>query len=212
MSKQLVIIGNSGAARECYWLAQDCIKAGQDLTFKGFLAFEAYSGNLAELAPLLLGDDDAYIPAPGDVFAIGIGLPDLRYKVYEKWKRKGAEFINLIHPTVSLIGDVKLGEGNILACASYVSCNAALGNGNYLNGSVVVGHDVTIGDCNFFGTFSLLLGGAKIGSRNSFGIHSAAMPHARIGDDNTILPAAYIYKGCQNKKVMNGNPAVNIKD
>lgn len=211
MSKNLVIIGNSGAARECYWLARDCIKAGQDLTFKGFLAFEGHAGNLAELSPFLLGNDDAYFPAPDDVFAIGIGLPTLRCRAYEKWKKKGADFVNLIHPTVPVTGDVKMGEGNILAHSSYLSCNVVLGNCNYLNGSVVVGHDVIIGDCNFFGTFCLLLGGAKIGSRNSFGIHSAAMPHARIGNDNTILPAAYVYKGCRNEKTMAGNPAINIK-
>lgn len=211
MNKQLVIIGNSGAARECYWLAQDCIKAGQKMTFKGFLAFESYSGDLADLSPFLIGDDDAYSPGPEDVFAIGIGLPGLRCKVYEKWKKKDVEFINLIHPTVPIIGDVKLGDGNIIACASYISCNATLGNANYLNGSVVIGHDVIVGDCNFFGTFSLLLGGARVGNRNSFAIHSAAMPHAHIGNDNTILPAAYIYKGCRNEKVMAGNPAINIK-
>lgn len=212
VSKNLVIIGNSGAARECYWLARDCVKAGQDMVFKGFLAFEGHVGNLAELSSFLLGNDDAYISEPDDVFAIGIGQPALRCKAYAKWKKKGAEFINLIHPTVPIIGDVRLGEGNIIACASYISCNSTLGNANYLNGSVVVGHDVIIGDCNFFGTFSLILGGARVGDRNSFAIHSAAMPGAHVGNDNTILPATYIYKGCRDGKVMAGNPAVNIKD
>lgn len=211
MTRKLVIIGSSGAARECYWLARDCMETRPDMAFKGFLAFEGHPANLADLSQFLLGNDDAYLPALDDVFAIGIGLPTLRRKVYEKWKKKGAEFINLIHPTVPIIGDVKIGEGNLVAHSSYLSCNTVLGNANYLNGSVVVGHDAIIGDYNFFGTFSLILGGARIGSCNNFGIQSAAMPGSRIGNDNTLLSGAHVYKGCRDGKVMAGNPAVNIR-
>ncbi len=212
MSKELVIIGNSGAARECYWLAQDCIEAGLDLVFKGFLAFEGHAGNLCELQGLALGNDADYVPEANDVFAIGIGLPALRWRAYHKWKERGAAFINLIHPTVPIAQSAFLGEGNILARASYLSCNAILGNGNYLNGSVVVGHDAWIGDCNFLGTFSMILGGAHVGDRNSFSVQTVLMPHARVGNDNTILPAACIYKGCRDAKIMAGNPALNIKN
>lgn len=212
MSKNLIIIGNSGAARECYWLAQDCIAAGQDMVFKGFLAFEGFEGNLCELSHFELGSDAAYTPTPDDVFIIGLGQPALRSQAYHKWKEKGARFVNLIHPGVPIVGNAALGEGNILACGSYLSCDSVLGNANYLNGSVVVGHDAIIGDCNFFGTFSLILGGARIGDRNSFAIHSAVMPGARIGNDNIAMPAAYIYKGCRNGKIMAGNPAINIKN
>lgn len=210
MKKRLVIIGNAGAARECYWLVRDIIEQTSDLELKGFLAFEGNPGNLCELAEYSMGSDEEYRAEQGDVFAIGIGLPALRLKAFRKWKERGAQFVNLIHPTVRLIGEVSLGEANILACASCISCNTSIGDANYLNGSVVIGHDVHIGDANFFGPFSMVLGNAAVGTANSFGVRAVAMDKAVIGDSNIIAPGAYVYKGCGNGCRMHGNPALNI--
>lgn len=208
MRKKLVILGNSGAARECYWLARDCMAAGLDVEFKGFLSFEGYKGDLQELAALDLGVDDAYQPDDEDVFVIGIGIPELRRKAFCKWKDKGARFINLIHPQAQIIGNSTIGEGNIIACNSYISCNSTLGDANYLNGSVVLGHDVHVGSYNFWGPFGMVLGGARIGSCNTFGVFSIILANARVGDANKIAPAACLYKGCGNQSVMGGNPAL----
>lgn len=212
MKKRLLIIGNSGAARECYWLAKDCIAAGEDMEFGGFLSFEGYQGELHELVDYSLGVDDEYRPTGRDVFVIGIGRPALRRKAFLKWKSRGAQFLNLIHPLARLIGSVSLGEANILACGSYVSCNTTIGDANYLNGSVVIGHDATIGDYNFFAPCTSILGGAAVGSENTFGVHSVLFEHGSIGDNNTIVPGSYVYKGCGNAKVMMGNPALVIGD
>jgi NDP-sugar pyrophosphorylase family protein len=205
-----VILGNAGAARECFWLLRDVMKERDDVFFKGFLAFEGYAGKLRELADLALGPDDAYIFAPDDVFIIGIGLPALRLKAFHKWKDRGARFMNLTHPTVRRVAEADAGEGNVLAHNCHISCNVTLGNANYLNGSVVVGHDSRIGDGNFFGPFAVVLGDAAIGSGNSFGVHSVVLAGARIGNGNTIAPGAYVYKGCGDNRVLAGNPALNV--
>ncbi|MDL2207196.1 acetyltransferase [Desulfovibrio sp. OttesenSCG-928-F20] len=210
MKKQLVIIGNSGAARECYWLAHEIIERESNLEFKGFLSFEGHQGDLRDLAEWSLGTDDNYSPRQEDVFIIGIGMPALRLKAFHKWKDRGARFMNLIHPNVQFIGKVSLGEGNILACGTYISCNAVLGDANYLNGSVVVGHDSRIGDGNFFGPFSMVLGDVSIGSANSFGVRSVVLSGAKIGDGNMVAPGAYLLKGCGNGRVMAGNPAQDM--
>ena len=208
---KVLIIGNSGSARECYWLLQDVLQEQSGLAFKGFLSFEGYTGDLRELAALELGVDDSYDPCDDDIFIIGIGLPALRLKAFAKWKEKGARFMNLIHPTVKLVGEISLGEANILAHGCHISCNSALGDANYCNGSVVVGHDSHIGHGNFFAPFSIVLGEARIGSGNSFGVHSVVLAGAKIGNHNTIAPGAYVYKGCGDNAVMAGNPALNIK-
>lgn len=208
MKKKLVILGNSGAARECYWLALECIDAGLHAEVKGFLSFEGHRGDLRELAHMDLGIDDAYRPEHDDRFVIGIGIPELRQKAFCKWKSRGATFANLIHPQARLVGNPALGEGNIVACNSFISCDSALGDANYLNGSVVIGHDVRIGNYNFWGPFSMVLGGARIGSRNSFGVFSVVLAHAKVGDANTIAPGACLYKGCGDGNVMGGNPAL----
>jgi len=209
--RQLVIIGNAGAARECLWLLGEVAPREPDLTFKGFLAFEGYAGDLRELSRLQLGNDDEYCAAPGDVFVIGIGMPALRAKAWAKWKERGAVFINLIHPACFMAKDISMGEGNIITPACSFSCNVTVGNANYFNGGVVVGHDTRIGDANFFSTYSVIGGNALVGSRNSFGVGAAALERTKIGNDNIIAPGSCLYKGCLDNALMAGNPALNIK-
>ncbi|CAK7027855.1 MAG: hypothetical protein DELT_02652 [Desulfovibrio sp.] len=210
MGRQVVIIGNSGAARECYWNARDVL--GDAFSFRGFLSFEGFSGKLKELANLEMGYDDSYTPGPEDDFIIGIGNPALRAKAYAKWKERGARFLTLIHPFSFIPPDTIMGEANIITCACHFSCNVAIGNANYFNGNVVLGHDVSVGDANFFGAFSLVMGGVEVGSRNAFGVRSAALPSAKMGDDNTVAPGAFVYKGCGNGRLMAGNPALDVSE
>lgn len=208
--RTVVIIGNSGAARECRWILKSMEEGSGDLVFKGFLSFEGYQGDLKELSGMLLGDDDAFTASRDDVFAIGIGNPELRLRAYHKWKARGVSFLTLLHPECTLLPETRFGEANIFAQNTYLSCNTLLGNANYLNGSVVIGHDVTVGDGNFFAPFSMVLGNARIGSGNSFGVRATALAGAKIGNNNTIAPGAYIYKGCRDNCLMAGNPACDI--
>ena len=208
--RNVVIIGNSGAARECHWLLGDIAQHEPDLAFKGFLAFEGYAGDLRGLSHLQLGNDDDYVPEPGDVFVIGIGEPKLRQNAFDKWKQRGAAFINLIHPFTRIHQDVQIGEANIVSCACSIACGSVIGNANYLNGAIILGHDVRIGNANFFAPGVIAIGEVSIGSRNSFGVHSTVLAKAKIGNDNTIAPGAFIYKGCRHNTIMAGNPALRV--
>lgn len=210
MSRNIVIIGNSGAARECHWFLREVMTASSGMSFKGFLSFEGYKGNLMELSHLELGIDDDYTPAPQDEFIIGLGSPALRAKVFHKWKARGARFMNLIHPLSLVSESASMGEGNIITVGCILSCNTNIGHANFLNGHVIIGHDVNMGDANFFGPGSKILGSVSIGSVNSFGTNSVALVKARIGDNNMIAPGAYIYKGCRDNCLMSGNPARKI--
>jgi hypothetical protein len=60
--RNVIIIGNAGAARECRWLLGEAGQREPDLAFKGFLAFEGYAGDLRGLAHLQIGNDDEYVP------------------------------------------------------------------------------------------------------------------------------------------------------
>ncbi|MDL2307133.1 transferase [Desulfovibrio sp. OttesenSCG-928-C06] len=210
MRRELVIIGNSGAARECYWLAQDMIKVGADFTFKGFLAFEGYEGDLKELSGYFLGSDDEYTPDTHDVFSIGIGHAELRRRVYSKWKDRGVVFKNLIHPTAAIQESSSLGEANIVARDAAISCNVNVGCCNFINGGVIIGHDVNIGDVNIFAPRSVILSDVTIGANNLFGAQSVVFPGATVGNNNILAAGAFLYKGCRDKNVMAGNPAHKV--
>ncbi|WP_291332482.1 transferase [Desulfovibrio sp.] len=212
--QRLKIIGNSGAARECYWLFQDMCAADASLKtrcrFHGFLSWRNYSGDLKKLQNMFLGDALDYSINDEDIFVIGIGNPNLREDVYVTMKSRGASFFTLCHPLADINPDSNVGEANIFQRNSTVFCDVSLGNANYLNGAVNLSHDATVGDYNFVGPFSLILGNCSVGSRNLLAARTTLLPGARIGDDNIIAPSSVIYKGCRNNCRLAGNPALTI--
>lgn len=211
---QVIIIGNSGAARECYWLLDDMVRSAPGLRnyyiFKGFLAWNGYQGDLKKMAHFLLGDARDYSPSTDELFVIGIGQPNLRKAVFEDFKERGANFLTLVHPWSDISPVAEVGEANIFQRGSSVHCDVCIGNANYFNGAINVGHDVEIGDYNFIGPASLLLGDCSIGSQNMIGVRSTFLAKSRIGSGNIIAPGSVIYKGCGNNCRLAGNPALKI--
>lgn len=211
---KVVIIGNSGAARECYWILQDMFSAAPGMRryyeFSGFLAWKGYEDNLKDLASLQLGSTDVHSIAEDELFVIGVGQPALRKAVYETFKARGAKFMNLVHPWTDICASATLGEANIFQRGCTIYCNTMIGNGNYLNGAAHLSHDATIGDFNFLGPYSMILGGATLGSENHLSPHSVLLDHSKAGDRNYFAPGSFLYKRCKNDCRMAGNPALKI--
>ena len=213
---RIIIIGNSGAARECYWILQDVRGSAPGLAdyyhFGGFLDWQGYAGDLKELGVMHIGTTTDHAICPDDLFIIGVGKPALRRDIFIAMKKRGARFMNLIHPWSYVCPSASMGEGNIIqrGCCLYV--NDTLGDANYLNGAVNLAHDAVAGDFNFFGPYALALGGATIGSCNHIGPHSVMLEHSRMGDGNLVTPGSVLYKGCRDNCRMAGNPAIRIDD
>ena len=211
---RVFIIGNSGAARECYWLLDDMRKSDaaveRAVTFGGFFSWRDFPSNLKRLSHLELGDAKSCTPQPGDAFVIGIGSPALRQEIYIELKARGATFFTLRHPLADINPHARVGEANIFQRNSTVFCDATLGHANYLNGAVNLSHDAVVGNFNFIGPFSLVLGEARLGSCNSIAARCTFLPKTRIGDGNILAPGCVVYKGCKDGCRLAGNPAVNM--
>lgn len=212
----IMIVGNSGAARECLELLQDCLwnspTLRYEIRFGGFLSFKGYPGDLGPLQAEFKGDLDDWQIREKDRFIIGIGMPALRRQVFAELKTRGARFINLISRWSYLPPDFALGEGNIVNSHCVFSGASRAGDGNYFNGSVRLGHDVTIGSFNFFAPSTTVLGAATIGDGNLIAVQSVVLEHAKVGSHNHIAPGSIIYKGCRDNCRMAGNPALKIGD
>lgn len=205
----VVIVGNSGAARECYWLLRMVQERDDNAPpFKGFLAWRGFKGELCELEPFALGNSDEYIPDTDDQFVIGIGKPCLRMAVYAWLKSLRANFYTLKHPSVYICPSANVGEANIFQRDSIAQANASIGNANFMNGGVVIGHDATIGNGNVFNLHSALSGHVRLGDCNLLAPGCLILEHARVGDSNVFAPYSVVYKGCRDHCLMIGNPAL----
>jgi len=208
--KNIIILGNSGSARECYMNLKAVMKVQENIKFKGFLSFEGYEGDLGKLSHYFLGVDDDYNYQENDYVIIGLGNPILRKKAFYKLKEKNVKLYNLIHPKAHIDETCEVGEGNVITPDCYFSCDVKIGNGNYFNGFTNSGHDVKIGDFNFIGPHVHFLGDAFVGDLNSIGTMSVLLPNSKIGNGNKIAPLSAIYKGCKNNCYLQGNPAIKI--
>ena len=208
--KHIVIVGNSGFARECHIMLRQMMLADPALDFRGFLSFEDYEADLKDLAPLFLGNDDDYAFTPEEPVVIGIGDPDLRKKAHEKLMARGCSFFTLVHPTSYIDASASLGEGNIFGSRCHVTSNCAIGNANVFNGLVHIGHDAVIGDYNFVAPNVQILGDVRMGDLNTIGATCVLLPHCRIGCGNILAPLSAMYKGCGDFTYMSGNPAIRM--
>lgn len=207
---KVYIVGNAGAARECYWLLRDVCETGENHVFGGFLSWAAHPDNLKELKSHSLGAFENHAVDTGALYVIGVGATHIRKAVFDSLKARGARLMNLIHPSVYLCPSAVLGEGNILQRNSVLMPNARLGDGNFLNGAVSLAHDVDVANFNFLGPFATLLGGVSLGSLNHLGPSAVLLEHTRVGNNNSIAPGAILYKGCGDNCRMAGQPALKI--
>lgn len=208
--KNIIILGNSGSARECYMILKSVMWVQPNIKFKGFLSFEGYQADLLELSDYFLGNDDDYNYQEDDYVVIGIGDPRLRQKAFNKLKAKNANLYNLIHTYSYFDSSSVLGEGNIITCGCSISCNAKIGDGNYFNGNIIFGHDVEVGNFNFIAPSTHILAKVNIGDFNSIGALSVFLPDSKIGNNNIIAPLSAIYKGFKDNCYIQGNPALKI--
>lgn len=211
---KVYIAGNSGAARECYWILRDLQASSPGLDrfyeFSGFFNWGGFQGELKELGNYFLGPLEDHIISPDELYIIGVGEPALRRDIFVYLEVRGANMMNLVHPWTAICPSAKMGAGNVFQRGCTVYANAIIGNGNYINGAANLSHDAQIGDFNFLAPYSIVLGGGSIGNLNHLGPHSVILEHARMGDNNSLAPGSTLYKGCKNNLRLSGNPALKV--
>jgi sugar O-acyltransferase (sialic acid O-acetyltransferase NeuD family) len=144
--------------------------------------------------------------------AFAIGNSKVVEKFVKKLKSMNKQIIfpNLIHPS-AVVGDIKIGEGNIINAGCVLTTELIIGNYNYFNRCCSVSHDVTIDDYCFIHSGVHLSGGSKVGKGVWFGVNSTIIQGLTIGDNVLIGAGAVVIKNVDKNAVMIGNPAKVLK-
>ena len=79
-------------------------------------------------------------------YVIGIGSPDVRRSIAERFDQAGWSAATLIHPSATWGFDVRVGEGSVICAGVRLTTNIGLGRHVHLNPNVTVGHDTELGD------------------------------------------------------------------
>lgn len=204
--KRIVIVGGGAFARELINWVGDLNEERQPIEIDGFIddspkALEGFSYRLP-----YLGTIDDYQPEPDQYLLMAIGTPSTKKLMYERFKKLGAEFFTLIHPTAIVAKTAILGEGVVVCPLAFISADAKVGNLVAINGSASIGHDVDVGAYSTLSAHVDLTGWVKVGEGVFFGSGARVIPKKRVGSGATIGAGAVVMMNVPDNATIYANP------
>lgn len=225
----LVIIGNGGFGREVLELVKD-INIYRERTYKeleysktvycfnilGFLNNDPKSWGTTCNGVEVLGDEawiENYLKmnySKNLQIAIGIGDPKIKKKIVEKITsidKVRLHFPNLIHPSVKIRDQVRLGCGNVITEGNILTCNIELHNHIMINLNSTIGHDCIIKDYCVISPGVNLSGNTIMEEGSYMGTGSKTVEGNRIGEWSTVGAGAVVTKDVAPNTIVVGMPA-----
>lgn len=135
--------------------------------------------------PPVVGNTD-YDPQPGDLFVCAIGDPQARRRLCEKFRAKGAEFLNRIAPEILLHPTATVGNGVNIEGFVAIGAHSRVGHGASILSFSVIGHDCEIGNYAQISPSASILGRVRIGEGAMIGAGATILPGVSIGADATV--------------------------
>lgn len=209
--KRLIIVGAGGFGREVYAWAMDHPDNGELWEMYGFLDDNLAALDQFEEYPIsVLNKVADYQPQPKDLFLCAIGAPQIRFDVCEALIAKGAEFYTLVHPSVTIGGNVTLGQGTIICPHAVLTVDISLGEFVIVNCLSSIGHDVTIGDYVTLSGHCDVTGNTRIGEGTLLGSGARILPGKQVGSDALVGAGAVVIRSVSDGQKVFGNPAVRF--
>ncbi len=205
--KNLIIIGARGFGRETFNLATRCMEFNNEWRIKGFLDDKEDALSGFEGYPPIIGPVETYDVKPGDLFVCALGSVKHKYHYVKLIKEKGGLFASLIHPTVLISPNTKLGEGLMVWPYTAISCDIEIGDFVTVQSFSDFGHDVKIGNYCHINAYTFLGGFVKIGDFSTVNTGARIIPNIKIGDHATIGAGSIVIKDVPDNCTVFGNPA-----
>ena len=189
--KKLILIGGGGHAISCL----DVIDSTGEFDVKGildsspkFLASRLgykYLGNDTELKNTL-NDGDYVLVAVGQIKS-----HKMRKELYERSKRDGASFDQIVSPKAYCCHNSSIGEGTIIMHGAIVNSMASVGRNCIVNSMALIEHNCVIGDHCHVSTGVRINGDVSIGEGTFIG-SGAIIREGLIIPPHSVIPAGTI--------------------
>lgn len=211
MKKKLYIIGAGGFGREVLSIARDLEPHQSAWKIEGFLNSECYMDALdgintdgyricESIEEHIISNDNVYVFAIADVHA--------KEKMCTDFLNKGAQFINLIHPTARIGYTAKVGIGLIMAPFSWISENTEIGDFVTVNVHSTIGHDAKVEDYCTLSAHCDVTGHTILHKKVFLGSKASVCPHIEIGEEAYIGAGSIVIQNVKTGIKVFGNPAM----
>lgn len=164
----------------------------------------------------ILGTDSALREFPPSAVTLvngigSVGLTDARRALFDKFKRLGYAFANVIHPTAVIAPTARLGEGVQVMAGGIVQPDCEIGKDSIINTGASVDHDCRIGAHVHIAPGVTLSGGVEVGDNVHIGTGSTVMHGVRIGADSIIGVGAVVINDVPPRTTVAGVPAKELR-
>ena len=121
------------------------------------------------------------------------------------------QFVNAIHPTVSVGIDVKMGHGVIAMAGCIINPGSSIGNFTFFATGAQIEHDCTIEDYASVSAGSITGGHVKIGELAAVTLGVTIVDRVSIGKNSVIGSGALVTKSIPDNVLAYGSPAKIIR-
>jgi sugar O-acyltransferase (sialic acid O-acetyltransferase NeuD family) len=144
--------------------------------------------------PVIAGDDGLqdYLDAGYRKIFNCVGIT--RRSAYEKLKKYGFEFPNVIHAKAILEPSVRLGEGNLICAGAIIGAQAQIGSDCVINAGAIVSHDCIISDHCHVASGAVLAGVITVGENTLIGQNVTVYSNVKIGNNVVIENGCSVFK------------------
>lgn len=162
---------------------------------------------------LVFEDDIDKLPQNEYKFILGLGYKNLRARkvMFDAIKDKGFSFINYVHPTANIYGEI-LGEGNIILPNAMTEPFSKIYNNNIIWSNNLICHDSIIGNHNFIAANCLIGGHSKILENNFIGFNATIIQNIIVDKEVLIGAKSLVLNSTENFSEYYGIPAKKIKE
>lgn len=207
--KDIIIVGAGGFGRELLQWVEDINSVKKRWSIKGFIDDNLAALDDYECDYKIIGKIEKWRPNENETFACAIADPQIKEKVVNDLKEKGAKFETIIHPTALIGKHISIGEGFVAYPNSLITTNAKVGDFVTLLMSAI-GHDVKVDDYSTISSFCDITGGVSIGKRVFLGSHATIVPGRKVGNDAYIAAGSVVMSNVKEGKRVMGNPAKKL--
>jgi sugar O-acyltransferase (sialic acid O-acetyltransferase NeuD family) len=205
--KRVIIVGAGGFGREVYNWAKDHPDCGSAWEIAGFLDDNPAALEGFDYPKPILGQVGAHRPAATELFLCGVGTPAIKRALCEQLLDRGATFLTLVHPSVTLGKNVKLGNGVVLCPGVVLTCDIRVGDFAMINCLSSAGHDVCIGNWATVSAHCDLTGHTKLGESAFMGSGARILPNKEVGPRALVGAGSVVLGNVPADSKVFGNPA-----
>ena len=206
----MLIIGAKGLAKEVLEIFHQQNELA-NLFFYDDISTDVPDLLYGQFAVLRNMNQVAELFATDNRFTIGIGEPELRFKMYNQFTQAGGQLVSVISPN-AVIGHygTVIAPGAIIMAGTFISNDVNIGMGCLINPNCTISHDTVIGDFVEISPGVQITGRCKIGDGCSIGTNAIVLPGITIGKRVIAGAGAVITKDVADGLTVVGIPAKNI--